>query len=756
LVTVCGRAPLHRIEIGSIMRVRQYLIAFFITLIFLSKGTIGFASHVYGGDLLYKHISGATYEVTLTLYGDCTSQVFPTLAGSVPKIFIYNGNSFYEKINLAILDSGLEVSPVCANMMSQTSCKGGQLPGVVRFIYRGQVDLPEKSANWRFIFSGDLTVSQAGRSQNITNAEASTMQIEARLNNLSEENSSPQYTNIPTPFYCLLPDQQYNQGAIDTDGDSLAFELVPAMHAGNVSNPLLSTPVTYFPPYTGKAPLSTQPGEFLFSGLNGQLTFTPATVQNALLVCQVYEYRHSVLVGTSQREISFLVSADCQGTPPTLKIENVTGGAITGKNVVNICVGTPSVSFGISVANPDKDTTRITPRNVPETAILNVVQNNTPSPSIAFSWNTASLPPGVYTFFLDVNNDHCPIANRQTMAYTINITPFPTIAATPVLPTNCVHQALVQYDLTLGYIPRNITVEDGAGFLLTYVDTTGQVIDSLPVGNYTVTASCSPLCAVTQTLSIVDSGTLPLSAMQSLLCQRDPELPLGFPTEGPDAVVIWYDANNNVLSGPPTPQTDVPATFNWYVTEHFKVCSSEKAPIEVIVHPLPTPEILSNPPTTCFGDTVYLEASGGIQYTWSPEERIQSSTDGRLFTRLTNPGLFTVMAYNEFGCMDSSSITFNNIEPCCQFSFPSAFTPNGDGKNDGFKVVTYGNMRNYRLAIYNRWGQIVFLTFDPGQYWDGTHYGTPCDIGTYYYYFNGTCLSNDKEQQQRGDVTLIR
>jgi gliding motility-associated-like protein len=738
------------------MRVKKIFFSFLLSLVSICSGSSVYASHVYGGDLLYKHVSGDLYRVTLTLYGDCSSGVFPSLLQSTAKIYIYKNGSFYSFRDLLREDDGVEVSPVCPRMLPNTTCNGGSLPGVKRFIFSDTVTLVGLAANWRFIFSGDLGISQAGRSQNITNAAASTMQIEARLNNLTAPNSSPQYTSIPTPFYCLRPGQQYNQGAIDADGDSLVFSLVSGVNGGNTQSPLLSVPVDYFAPYSGETPIGTAAGDFSFNELNGQMTFTPSTIQNALVVSQVSEYRNGVLIGTSQREMTFIVSADCDGNPPTLKVTNTVGGVVTGKNVINICIGTPRVAFGIAVANPDRDTTYITPRSVPENAVLTVNQNSTPDPSIAFSWETAGLPAGVYTFFLDVRNNHCPIANRQTIAYTINITPFPTVAASPVLPTNCVRQALVEYKLALGYVPRSVVVSNGAGILYNYTDTTGLIRDSLPVGNYTVVASCSPLCTVTETFAIVDSGKLPLQPIRQVFCQRDRVAQLQIDKEGPDAVVTWYDANNNILPDAPTPTTSLPATFRWYVSERYKVCTSDKAPVDVIVNPLPVPQIINDPQNICFGDTVYLEATGGVQYSWTPEDRIQTGTNGKLFTRLTNPGLFWAKAVNEFGCMDSVSVKYDNIQPCCQFSYPSAFTPNGDGHNDGFKIITYGNTRSYKLAVYNRWGQMVFLTYDPGQYWDGKQYGVPCETGTYYYFFSGKCLTSANEENREGDLTLIR
>ncbi len=737
------------------MRVKNTIFSFVVFIACLCGSLRVNASHIYGGELLYKHLAGNQYVLTLTLYGDCASAVALTLPTSVPKIFIYKGAVYYDTVDLVVQDTGIEVSPVCPGMMNMTTCHNGTLPGVKKFVYMDTVTLTGTSSNWRFVFSGQLRVSVAGRSSNITNTGVSTMQLEATLNNTLTANSSPQYTTIPTPFYCLNVDQQYNQGAVDDDGDSLSFSLAHAMN-GDPNNPANSGPVGYIYPYQDTLPVGTGPGDFSFNPLNGQMNFTPSVVQNSLVVNQVNEYRDGVLVGTSQREMTFIVSADCEGTPPTLNVVNVTGGHVSGKNVINICEGTKHLSFGIQISNPDGDTTIITPKNVPVTAVLGVVNNNTPGPDVNFNWDTQSLPIGIYTFYLDVKNNHCPIANRQTVAYTINVVPFPTIDAKVLAGTQCVHKAFVEYDLTRGYLPRYVTVlKDGVEFLK-YTDSTGVVRDSLPAGNYMVFVGSNPQCETAPAVfTVVDSGKLPLSPITKEYCKGAPSSYIPVPVYAANAVTTWFDKNNLLLITPPIPSTAIVGAFVWYIRQQYKVCISDIEPVYAVVHPLPDVKILTNPARVCFGDTLYLEASGGVSYKWGPADRIDS-TGNQVYARMTNPGIISVVATSEYGCVDSTTMSYTKIEGCCKFTFPSAFTPNADGRNDVFRVIAPGHTYGFKLAIYNRWGQMVYLSYNPKQSWDGTSFGgEPCDAGTYFYYFVGNCLVGGEVHEQ-GDITLIR
>ena len=64
--------------------------------------------------------------------------------------------------------------------------------------------------------------------------------------------------------------------------------------------------------------------------------------------------------------------------------------------------------------------------------------------------------------------------------------------------------------------------------------------------------------------------------------------------------------------------------------------------------------------------------------------------------------------------------------------FPSAFSPNGDGLNDTFGAVGEG-IEKYRLTVYNRWGEVIFSSYDINTRWDGFYKGSPIPFGTYNY-----------------------
>jgi len=96
--------------------------------------------------------------------------------------------------------------------------------------------------------------------------------------------------------------------------------------------------------------------------------------------------------------------------------------------------------------------------------------------------------------------------------------------------------------------------------------------------------------------------------------------------------------------------------------------------------------------------------------------------------------------------------------PCnyCLF-IPNAFSPNGDGTNDRFRVLPTCLIQQYTIEIFNRWGQRVFTGYSTDAAWDGTYKGQPAERGIYYYLI--TAAPSDKTKgmiEQKGDITLIR
>ena len=159
----------------------------------------------------------------------------------------------------------------------------------------------------------------------------------------------------------------------------------------------------------------------------------------------------------------------------------------------------------------------------------------------------------------------------------------------------------------------------------------------------------------------------------------------------------------------------------------------------------------------CAGDSILfspLHYDDRNLYSWNPAHYFNETNNNKIYGKVDNPGYITLTVNDPFGCTAMDSI-YVNAEPCCTISFPTAFTPNGDGKNDLFRPVTIGNHEIKFFRIANRWGETVFETRNEHfNGWDGNYNGVPQDMGVYYFYISYKCGNGDAIE--KGEVTLVR
>ena len=221
-------------------KILTYIRRLFWLIVFLFTWSGAYANHLVGMDFYYTWVSGNTYKITLIAYGNCGSagagSAYNALPTSSPEVYIFNGDAAVGSIALTIQppSAGVDITPVCPadSLLTQCTSTSYTIPGIKEFVYTGEYTVSGPSAYWRFVFTGNLCCSyEAGRATSITNLTGgiTDIQLTDTLNNMTGPNSSPDLSVIPTPFFCLDNDDNYNPGAIPADGDSLVFSLVPGM-----------------------------------------------------------------------------------------------------------------------------------------------------------------------------------------------------------------------------------------------------------------------------------------------------------------------------------------------------------------------------------------------------------------------------------------------------------------------------------------------------------------------------------------------
>lgn len=611
------------------------------------------ASHLLGGEIGYEHIStvGNTqnYRVTLYLYSDCssTSAALPLLIGANPIVSLYNNSSLVQSINLTYQPSisDIEITPVCPDEANNTKCINinNPIPGIKRYVYKGDFALNSTSANWEFSFEGYVTAgSSAGRTPLITNADvlsgSSLMYLKAKLNNLVSSNSNCTFTSPPTPFFCLNKFQTYNIGAVDPDGDSLHFALVDAQ-SSTVPNSPPPVNITYYNPYTATAPLPTAAGNFSFNANNGQMNFTPNLVKNCVVVNKVEEYRNGILVGSSMREMTFIILNNCNNNLPLDTIGNPGNASIindNGQGIVQACQGQNGhITFDVGATDPDGDNIEITWNGLPTGATATVANNNSTSPVFTFDWNISTgVAAGDYSFFITFTDDGCPLASAKTVSKTVRILPFEGGLVTG-------SQAPCKNDDN-GFAYINQAISDTSNYNLVWTDNNGDTLQityghqgdtlfNLVPGAYNVIAINAKGCSKYFTIGVLepfyDAG---ITAPDTMGCVND-VFNFTNASTGDLGSFIWTFGDGSAPTSQTNPSHSYPNSGVYTVTLSGvnPIGCRDTATVKIYVDTISTPSFVISKDSICMGDQITFYPEGGDHLTgviWNFGGDIQNTT----------------------------------------------------------------------------------------------------------------------------------
>ena len=111
---------------------------------------------------------------------------------------------------------------------------------------------------------------------------------------------------------------------------------------------------------------------------------------------------------------------------------------------------------------------------------------------------------------------------------------------------------------------------------------------------------------------------------------------------------------------------------------------------------------------------------------------------------ITEQGTYWLKVENSNGCISSDTIDAAFVKCECDFYIPNAFTPNNNELNDLFKPVYYCDFNDYNLKIFNRWGELIFMTDNKETAWNGKFKSQLVQEGIYVYTINYTPVIKGK------------
>ncbi len=269
-----------------------------------------------------------------------------------------------------------------------------------------------------------------------------------------------------------------------------------------------------------------------------------------------------------------------------------------------------------------------------------------------------------------------------------------------------------------------------------------------PVVLSTYILSSSAACSVPDTLTIQVIPAVSVQAGPDTVLCYGSSIQLSAAANAP--VISWAPPSSLSCEDCPDPVATPQAPVSYIVTVTNGSCTAADTIFIRVIHPEadagPDHEIL-------LGESVQLNASGCSQYSWSPGQLLNDSLSSSPVATPEITTVFTVLGVLE-GCQDSDTIVVHVIDIGDALFVPNAFTPNKDGRNDFFGPVRQGQVNDFEMVIFNRWGQRVFESTSITKWWDGTFGGQLQPEGTYIYIIRMRISGHPL--MKTGRVSLIR
>jgi gliding motility-associated-like protein len=165
---------------------------------------------------------------------------------------------------------------------------------------------------------------------------------------------------------------------------------------------------------------------------------------------------------------------------------------------------------------------------------------------------------------------------------------------------------------------------------------------------------------------------------------------------------------------------------------------------------LPLPAgFLAETDSICQYEKLKLQPNGTYNtYLWST-----GSTQPTLL--VDKPGIYALKVTDNSNCAGTDSIRI--IQKICMEGvyIPTAFTPNNDNLNDIFRPMVFGIVIKFEFSLYNRFGELIYQTNEPGKGWDGRWKGMLQPANTYAWVCSYQ-LEGGEAKVEKGMVSLIR
>ncbi|TWW02280.1 T9SS type B sorting domain-containing protein [Chitinophaga pinensis] len=212
---------------------------------------------------------------------------------------------------------------------------------------------------------------------------------------------------------------------------------------------------------------------------------------------------------------------------------------------------------------------------------------------------------------------------------------------------------------------------------------------------------------------------------------------------------------NNAQISNPVGTPDASILYNVTITD--TVCNRTRdLSVNITVNQAPDLVLSKSNDITCSVAVTQLLVTGASRYEWIPDASLSALNIPNPVAKPDRTTTYMVRGFSDLGCetLDSITVNFEKIG-ISTIQLPSAFTPNGDGRNDIFRVIAPPSVEVKEFLIFNRWGELIFTSNNAAKGWNGTYKGAMQEAGAYYWFVKAVSPCGG-DLFKKGNVILIR
>jgi gliding motility-associated-like protein len=259
-------------------------------------------------------------------------------------------------------------------------------------------------------------------------------------------------------------------------------------------------------------------------------------------------------------------------------------------------------------------------------------------------------------------------------------------------------------------------------FLWNTGDSVSSISNLIP-GNYSISITDTADCHLDTSVVVPNSIVIPSVSVNSATICSGKKLTLAANPSLAGGTYSWQPGGEKTANITVKPM----ATSTYIITYSVFGCVAKDTSV-VTVNPTPTAIIHASSDVIFIEDSVVLNSYGGLTYLLDAGTTANTNS---IIMYPVHDTIYCVIASNNNDCYDTACVNIK-VKGVSTLYVPNAFTPNGDGLNDVF-YIPYTHMEKFHMTIFNKWGDLLFETYDITVGWDGKYKGEVVADDVYVY-----------------------